>query len=749
MKKIISSIVIMFVSVILFTGVYASGPVWLNPDNVPAGTYVIGTHAFDRNRSDIYDGTLTVKHIMLAAQTIEGDSIEDMNVYYKRARDGAWVDAITNEVVDAPNTNFEYYNGKEITVNGNGLWDVLGLPDVSFKQVVATEQVEHNKRKYVFEVASVNCDEYEVYYKSAGETEYTKMDNINVVRDENNLSVIEIVVPGNFEWMEHCDIKIRGLNTYNGVYSNFCVMNAEEHKNPKIRVSHVVDTSRVGGTLMQGTQLYVSNDNGKTYTPVAWTSSYPHEDSTASYDYEFDNNEYNSYWFKAAYTKITSTGTYTSYSRVVKYEEDISDLKILSDKKIFEEDGIKYREITAQITGNLEQYNNEDSWCYMYIKPNGTNEYFSLNFRTRLYNVQQIGDDQYTANITINIPNYRYGTNIDINNSMMIKVFCESLINKTDERKSFVKTAELDEIQKIPEMKIDQYNQLYIECEQDTNKVYLEQSIDGGEFVEVDPDLIIKTGTWGTLFETVYDFLDNVGTDFNKISFRAKNIKLDSQGNEVASEYSKVVTYVVNGDMSNKDITAILVRPNNVDDVVVHCKYSVEIEQKEGDSYFQVIDKTKYTEGTYGEQGDPITRCPIDIKSGIIYEYRARIVVAKGNEIIYSDYCQPAKVEPTPVLEIFSTYSSHVGLDTRQLQVVVTGGFKLYIIEYKFEGETEWNECAGYETFQVDGEPQKLQLIADLPRNDTTCTIRVKGFTESLEESDYVEVVDEIKYPAG
>jgi len=736
MKKIISSVVAMFVAVILFTGVYASGPAWLNPDNIPAGTYVIGTHAFDRNSSEVYNGTLTIKHIMLAAKTISGNTIEDMNVYYKRAIDGAWVDAIANEPVDAPVTDFSYYNGKEITVASNGIYDVLGLPDYHLKQVLATEQISDNQRKYILEVASVNCDEFEIYYKSAGEEQFTKLDNIPVVTDENDLSVIEVIVPGKPSSMG-CEIGIRGINNSLNLSNQDIYYYDLENLYPIIDIQRDPIGPRFSVTLpgftSSDTKLYVSKDLGNTYTFTDWNE---YNVLQPEYSKDFDAIG-NGYWFKATCTKTTDTGSYTSTSPVVQYQNDIKSFEINEDKGVKVNEGIAYRQITATITGDISEYDQ----CLVYAKPDGVTEYKLIKPTTYF----QTNED--SVSITINIPSTLFGGNINLYDSMNIAIECINHTGTVLERASYFKYTEIGNYVPMPEMKIDAYNQLYITCETDTHKVYLEQSINGGEFVQVDPSLIYKTGFGGTLFQTVYGFLENVNGNFDKISFRAKNIKLDSKGNEVSSEYSKIVTYVANGDMSKEDITAIGL-PDNDHAVVVNSKYPVEIEQKGGaTNFFQLMDKTKYEENAYGEQG--VTRCPTNMQTGKVYEYRARIVVEKGNETIYSDYTEPVKyLLGVPVLAVDSTYSALIETDggtKRKIFVDVTDEFEDFIVQYKFEGDTEWISYPEYTYSNISD--KTIELI--LPENYEKCYILVEGLVRDAEgyiigHSNKVEVVDDI-----
>lgn len=73
--------------------------------SVPSRTYIIGNHMFTREVSQKYPGYITTASIMLAAQSIPGENINDMKVYYKTAR-GVWVDGLTNLSIDVPD-NFE------------------------------------------------------------------------------------------------------------------------------------------------------------------------------------------------------------------------------------------------------------------------------------------------------------------------------------------------------------------------------------------------------------------------------------------------------------------------------------------------------------------------------------------------------------------------------------------------------------------------------------------------------------------
>ena len=58
---------------------------------------------FTREVTTDYPGYITTSSIMLAAQSISGDSLNDMKVYYKTAR-GVWVDGLTNLQTTTPDS---------------------------------------------------------------------------------------------------------------------------------------------------------------------------------------------------------------------------------------------------------------------------------------------------------------------------------------------------------------------------------------------------------------------------------------------------------------------------------------------------------------------------------------------------------------------------------------------------------------------------------------------------------------------
>ena len=65
-------------------------------------TYIIGKYEFTENT------TLTTRHIMLASKTIDGNTLNDMIIYYKNPR-GKWINGLTGEIVEVSDKfNIEY-----------------------------------------------------------------------------------------------------------------------------------------------------------------------------------------------------------------------------------------------------------------------------------------------------------------------------------------------------------------------------------------------------------------------------------------------------------------------------------------------------------------------------------------------------------------------------------------------------------------------------------------------------------------
>ena len=110
-KKFISLVVFLFS--IFFIGnievFAANNPYPISAHDIPSDTYIIGTHAFDENRT-----YLSTQDIMWAARTIDAESIDDMIIYYKDMN-GVWIDGLTGENITVPSTfRLEAVNSEKV-----------------------------------------------------------------------------------------------------------------------------------------------------------------------------------------------------------------------------------------------------------------------------------------------------------------------------------------------------------------------------------------------------------------------------------------------------------------------------------------------------------------------------------------------------------------------------------------------------------------------------------------------------------
>lgn len=74
----------------------------ISSSDISPRTYIIGAYEFTENT------TLTTRHIMLASKTIDGNTLNDMIIYYKNPR-GKWINGLTGETVEVSEKfNIEY-----------------------------------------------------------------------------------------------------------------------------------------------------------------------------------------------------------------------------------------------------------------------------------------------------------------------------------------------------------------------------------------------------------------------------------------------------------------------------------------------------------------------------------------------------------------------------------------------------------------------------------------------------------------
>ena len=72
-KKLIYISLLLCIAVLALTTVSAKT---INYEDIPARTYVIGTHMYDRETNGEYTGTLTTQYIMLGASSIKDTNLQ-------------------------------------------------------------------------------------------------------------------------------------------------------------------------------------------------------------------------------------------------------------------------------------------------------------------------------------------------------------------------------------------------------------------------------------------------------------------------------------------------------------------------------------------------------------------------------------------------------------------------------------------------------------------------------------------------
>jgi len=98
MKKLIRLFITVF-AFLLFQNVNAAENLLeVSAHDIPSDTYIIGTHVFTEER--LY---LSTQDIMWASKTIEGNSKDDMIIYYKDLN-GTWINGLTGEKTTVPST---------------------------------------------------------------------------------------------------------------------------------------------------------------------------------------------------------------------------------------------------------------------------------------------------------------------------------------------------------------------------------------------------------------------------------------------------------------------------------------------------------------------------------------------------------------------------------------------------------------------------------------------------------------------
>ena len=143
----------LLLSILIFIGTNNVFAKQMTSYEIPNNSYVIGTHVYTANVA------LSTVDIMIASKTINGNSREDMIIYYKTPR-GIWINGSTGTKLTAPAVfNIDFINEKIVDVinygdvNNDGTLNAKDL--VLLSRYVATGEIETG---FVLANADVNGD---------------------------------------------------------------------------------------------------------------------------------------------------------------------------------------------------------------------------------------------------------------------------------------------------------------------------------------------------------------------------------------------------------------------------------------------------------------------------------------------------------------------------------------------------------------------------------------------------------------
>ena len=295
----------------MFLGIVSADAKTINKDDVPNSSYIIGKYMFTRNINDDYNGRLTTKLIMLASKTIEGNSIDDMIIYYKTAS-GKWIDGLDGQVI----SNIDTFEIKYI-----GMQIVLEVPTLTEDGVGGdTEEIGID-----YKVSNIDfSDGIEVYKSTDGEN-YT----LEKVLTKSELSGRENKINTVAYIGEHNYYKVRAYKEVNGkkVYSEYSEI--VEVTGPTLSAPTLTEDGVGGDTeeigidykvsnidFSDGIEVYKSTD-GENYTlekVLTKSELLGRENKINTLAYIGEHN----YYKVRAYKEVNGKKVYSEYSEVVE-----------------------------------------------------------------------------------------------------------------------------------------------------------------------------------------------------------------------------------------------------------------------------------------------------------------------------------------------------------------------------------------------------------------------------------------------
>ena len=295
----------------MFLGIVSADAKTINKDDVPNSSYIIGKYMFTRNINDDYNGRLTTKLIMLASKTIEGNSIDDMIIYYKTAS-GKWIDGLDGQVI----SNIDTFEIKYIDMQ-----IVLEVPTLTEDGVGGTTE----EICIDYKVSNIDfSDGIEVYKSTDGEN-YTLEKNLTkseLSGRENKINTVAYIG-------EHNYYKVRAYKEVNGkkVYSEYSEV--VEVTGPTLSAPTLTEDGVGGDTeeigidykvsnidFSDGIEVYKSTD-GENYTlekVLTKSELSGRENKINTLAYMGEHN----YYKVRAYKEVNGKKVYSEYSEVVE-----------------------------------------------------------------------------------------------------------------------------------------------------------------------------------------------------------------------------------------------------------------------------------------------------------------------------------------------------------------------------------------------------------------------------------------------
>ena len=667
MKKKIISLLLVLSAFLITSGVSAKE---MSKDDIKPGTYMIGTHLFTRETVGDYNGTLTVRYIMLAARTINSTNINDMIIYLKNSR-GKWVNAVTNEEVTVPDKVDIYYE--------NSVEEFL--PEIKLESLLSIESGQWNFAPSFDMETSMSEKEYEfeLYEKT-----------------NSGYNFVAVSPKRPTQWLLSVDAT-NEIKTYVGrlaitnskgekIYSDYSdevIINAKDILGkPDLKYGCTGAACSIwinyNTELANEVNYVVYEKTNESYTEVGTAVSNGGENGTAV-SITLTNEP-----------KTYVTRFYITNSAGEKIYSDYSDEVIINAKDILGKPDLKYG-CTGAACSIWINYNTELANEVNYVVYEKTNESY-----TEVGTAVSNGGENGTAvSITLTNEPKTYVTRFYITNSAGEKLYSdysdEVIINAKD-------------ILGKPELTYS-YDS--------NNSNILFETILGAEYVteaetafDYDIELYTKNNNNYNLVATkTYNTATGRGTidiaiPSSATTYVVRVVVTNSASEKIYSDYSDEV--IINAkDILGKPVleysyeasegklnfnlksdSKYLTSPENAFD------YSVELYEENGES-FDLIKTEKYNTSTGGSIMS-IT-VPSDVKT-----YKARLYIKNSNsEKIYSDYSNLIFIDPNGIIQLEEV--AVVGYEEENKQKV-TYKFKddIYTkytnieVLYMYEGKTDW-----------------------------------------------------------